>query len=348
LITIFVYEWLSGGGMEPSVADALTPPDVGALLHEGRTMRDALVADLAALPEVRVSYASCRFESGKPAATQAATHCMPAFGEHVSDFVGRISRVHDFTWLIAPECEGLLLRLHDVVGPARWLGCARAAIEVASSKRATGEALAAHGIRTTLALDPDRLAQESAAASRGTCWVVKPDDGAGGLDTILYADAAVAHADYLERCRAGRKPVLQQWVDGEALSLTLLCSPLGAALLSINRQRIGLVGESDAPRRMVQVEGVEINRIDLHGAQGRTLAALAARIGRALPGLCGIAGVDLVWHREHGPVVIEVNPRLTSAYAGLSASLGRNVARDALRAFGVLSNGAALASEVHG
>ena len=57
LITIFVYEWLSGGGMEPSVADTVTLPDLGMLLHEGRTMRDALVADLAALPEVGVTYA---------------------------------------------------------------------------------------------------------------------------------------------------------------------------------------------------------------------------------------------------------------------------------------------------
>jgi predicted ATP-grasp superfamily ATP-dependent carboligase len=343
LITIFVYEWLSGGGMEPSVADTVTLPDLGMLLHEGRTMRDALVADLAALPEVGVTYASCRFESGRP----AGTHCMPVVGEDFSDFVGRISRVHDFTWLIAPECDGLLLRLHDVVGPARWLGCARAAIEVASSKRATAATLAAHGIRTTLALDPDRLPQACAAASSGTCWVVKPDDGAGGLETIVYTDAAVARSDYLARCRAGGKPVLQQWVEGEALSLALLCGPLGAELLSINRQRIGLDGEPDAPRRKVQVDGVELNRIGLQGAQGRTLAALAGRIASALPGLHGIAGVDLVWHPDHGPVVIEVNPRLTSAYVGMSASLGRNVARDALRACGVLHDDAALAREVH-
>jgi predicted ATP-grasp superfamily ATP-dependent carboligase len=118
-------------------------------------------------------------------------------------------------------------------------------------------------------------------------------------------------------------------------------------LLSINRQRIGLDGEPDAPRRKVQVDGVELNRIGLQGAQGRTLAALAGRIASALPGLHGIAGVDLVWHPDHGPVVIEVNPRLTSAYVGMSASLGRNVARDALRACGVLHDDAALAREVH-
>jgi tyramine---L-glutamate ligase len=33
-----------------------------------------------------------------------------------------------------------------------------------------------------------------------------------------------------------------------------------------------------------------------------------------------------------GPVVIEVNPRVTCAYIGLSAALGRNLAAELLRA----------------
>jgi predicted ATP-grasp superfamily ATP-dependent carboligase len=54
-----------------------------------------------------------------------------------------------------------------------------------------------------------------------------------------------------------------------------------------------------------------------------------------MPGLRGFAGIDVVWHPSRGPVVIEVNPRLTVAYAGLSAALGGNLAAALLAAHGV-------------
>ena len=65
-------------------------------------------------------------------------------------------------------------------------------------------------------------------------------------------------------------------------------------------------------------------------ALGWEVADLAATV-RALPGLGGFVGIDVVWNEVRGPVVIEVNPRVTSAYVGLSERLGRNLARDVLR-----------------
>ena len=53
---------------------------------------------------------------------------------------------------------------------------------------------------------------------------------------------------------------------------------------------------------------------------------------QALPGLRGFVGVDLVWHAERGPVAIEVNPRVTCAYVGLSDELDRNLAAEILAA----------------
>ncbi len=56
-----------------------------------------------------------------------------------------------------------------------------------------------------------------------------------------------------------------------------------------------------------------------------TCANSAPRIGAALPGLHGIVGVDYI-ATANGPVVVEVNPRLTTSYAGLRRSLGVNPA----------------------
>jgi len=332
LTKIFVFEYLTGGGIDPALAGAGSLADLSALIVEGRVMRDALVADLREIDGVQVSFATSRFETVDP----ALAHCMAAPGESMTAFVARVAREHDFACIIAPECDGLLLHLYDAVGAARWLGCAKEAIRVTSSKSATAACLAAKGIATTPAIEPGHAAAH-AAAHAGRKWVVKPDDGAGGLDTFVFDDFAEACTEYDARAAAARNPVLQEWVDGEPLSLSLICDGKGVELVSINRQRIGL-SESKAPGQrasIVEFDGVTVNQIDKASDQGRVLRELAHRVAEAIPGLRGFAGIDVVWHPSRGPVVIEVNPRLTVAYAGLSAALGRNLSAVLLGAHGV-------------
>lgn len=325
---IFVYEYLTGGGIDPALAGEGSLADLSALIVEGRVMRDALVADLRELDGVHVTFATSRFET----LDAGQSHCMAAPGESMTAFVARAAREHDYAWIIAPECDGLLLRFYDAVGTARWLGCAKEAIRVASSKSATATCLAAHGIATTPALEPGQAGEHGEGR-----WVVKPDDGAGGLDTVVFDRFADACAEYDARAAAARNPVLQAWVDGEPLSLSLICRDKDVELVSINRQQIGLSGGDARGRhpQIVEFDGVLVDQIDRHSDEGRTLDALAQRVAMALPGLRGFVGIDVVWHPQRGPVVIEVNPRLTVAYAGLSAARGSNLARALLMAHGV-------------
>jgi tyramine---L-glutamate ligase len=339
LTKLFVYEYLTGGGIDPALAGEASLLDLSALVVEGRAMRDALVKDLLDLGGVQVTFATSRFETVDP----ARGHCRAMPGESITSFVARVAREHDRAWIIAPECDGLLLRLHDCVGSARWLGCSKEAIRIASSKSATAACLEAHGIAVTSALEPGQFA----VADAPTRWVVKPDDGAGGLDTFVYDHIDDACAEYDARAAAGRNPVLQEWIDGEPLSLSLICGQQGVELVSINRQLIGL-SDTAAPGRtehVVEFSGVEVDQIDRQSAQGLALESLAQRVVSAMHGLRGFVGIDLVWHAQRGPVVIEVNPRLTAAYMGLSelsAQVGRNLAGDLLKAHGV-QHGCAIA-----
>ncbi|WP_233836363.1 ATP-grasp domain-containing protein [Paraburkholderia sp. ZP32-5] len=335
---IFVYEYLTGGGIDPELAGAGSLADLSALIVEGRVMRDALVADLREVDGVEVTFATSRFET----LGAGDAHCMAAPGESMTAFVARAAREHDYAWIIAPECDGLLLRFHDAVGSARWLGCAKEAIRVTSSKSATAACLATHGIATTPALEPGLVGEpDESGEDDAERWVVKPDDGAGGLDTIVFERFADACAEYDARAAAARNPVLQAWVDGEPLSLSLICRDGGTELVSINRQQIGLSGEYTANHmenhaaQIVEFDGVLVDQIDRLSDQGRVLHALAQRVARAIPGLRGFVGIDVVWHPRRGPVVIEVNPRLTVAYAGLSAARGGTLARALLDAHGV-------------
>jgi len=337
LSKIFVYEYLTGGGLDPALAREGGLADLGALIGEGRMMRHALVGQLREIDGLQLTYASSRFETPR----SGTAYRLPSDGESIPAFVGRLAREHDYTWVIAPECDGLLLELHDAVGNERWLGCSREAIRIASSKRATACRLAASGIATTPALSPVEPAGAPEASRRSECeagpWVVKPDDGAGALDTFIFDSFPAACAEYDSRAAVGRNPVLQAWVDGEPLSLSLICREDGAELLSINRQDIvaTLRHAPGAPARIVEFRGVRADQLDLGSARGRTLASLARRIADAMPGLRGFVGVDVVWHPVRGPVVIEVNPRLTTAYAELAATRGRGLTQALLAAHGV-------------
>ncbi|MEF7612959.1 ATP-grasp domain-containing protein [Aquincola sp. MAHUQ-54] len=300
---VFVFEYLTGGG-DAGMAEAGE-----ALLQQGRAMRDAVVADLLEVPGVQVSAAVCEQAARLPPGA-ASAWARP--GESAAAFVAREAAAHDLAWVIAPETGGLLAQLSRRVDPARWLGCDTAAIEVASSKRATLQRLAQAGIATPLAFGDE--------ARR---WVVKPDDGAGTVDTRVHGHVGAAEQDHARRLRAGQPSTLEPWVEGEALSLSLLCEPGRADLLSVNCQQVDV----DVAGR-VSFDGVRINA--LPGAE--SLVRIADAVARALPGLRGFVGIDLVWHRLRGPVVIEVNPRVTCAYEGLSAALDRSIAAEVLAA----------------
>jgi tyramine---L-glutamate ligase len=293
---VWVYEYLSGGGDD----------DFGdELLRMGTAMRDAMVADLLQVEGCSVSTATCARAAVLP---HGAAGVQARAGESAVDFVARQAALHDFVWLVAPETDGLLARLHGAVPAARWLGCDAASIALASSKRATTERLAACGVLTPLAFANDPSTRR---------WVSKPDDGAGAVATRVHADLSAA------RDRANAAMVIEPWVEGAAMSLSLLCRPGRFELLCVNRQHIGIDAQGH-----VSFEGVSIDR----ETDGAAFAAVARDVVRAIPGLCGFVGIDLVWHATRGPVVIEVNPRLTCAYVGLSAALGRNLAAELLDA----------------
>lgn len=309
---VFVYEYLSGGGLTGG-----EDGDDEELLEQGIAMRDALVADLAGAPGIRLSAATTTAESMCAPNLQWVR---PREGESPHDFVCRQAAAHDLCWVVAPETAGLLACMRKLVGSRRWVGCDSVALRVAGSKLATLEHLDRHGIATPLRF---------MGAGQASRWVVKPDDGAGGLHTRVHGTLEQAKADLRQRLRQQQAATLEPWVEGQALSLSLLCGAAGAELLSINAQHIA-VGADDGA---LHFQGVRQGAIALDDARAPALRRLAQDAAQALPGLRGCVGLDLVWHAQRGPVLIEINPRLTTAFAGLSQRLGRRLALEALAAF---------------
>jgi predicted ATP-grasp superfamily ATP-dependent carboligase len=301
---IFVYESFSAqrGGSAPRDAD---------LLDAGRAMRDAIVLDLLRLPELQVTCAVGEL-APLPVRHERLEGAARAQAEREVDFVRRQQARHDGCWIVAPETGGLLEQLQAAVAPERRIGCDPAAIRVAASKRSTLALLAAHGVPTPRLYD-------------GTDgWIVKPDDGAGCTATRRHARLAAAQAD--QAARPGT--VLEPFVPGEPLSVSMIVAPDGVRTIAFNRQHI-----REDEDNWLRDDGVEVAALDeRRDARVPALRALGGEVARALPGLRGFVGIDVVCDPARGPVLVEINPRTTCAWVGLSARLRRNVAREVLDA----------------
>lgn len=268
-----------------------------SLAREGAMMRDALIRDLADAPGVEV-VASHDDRVGPP--PLSAISRAISQGADVWATWAALAAETDVAWAIAPETDGLLLRLTKMLRATgvRVIGPNEETIALASSKTRTAERLIAHGIATPAVW---RKAPPDVAGP----FVLKPDDGAGCEATRLVAEPPDA---------PGANDILQPYVAGEAASLTVLRAEGVTRLLSVNRQHVEI---RDGTFRF---RGVTVAALD---DQDGRLAALAVAVGEAMPGLDGVFGIDLVLTPD-GAVVIEVNPRLTTAYCGLREALGEN------------------------
>ena len=285
-IKVFAFDYASGGGT--GAAGAALPD---SLKHHGRIMLGALLADLIKLPEVELITISDPglFRLRFSACLQAA----------------------DAVWPLAPEAGGVLERLsrrvlrHDRI----LLGSRPAALRVAGSKLRTARVLARAGVAVAATYTPEQVLPDD-----GGALVVKPDDGAGCLNTRIFPDAGAALAWIAASGTAGY--VLQPFVPGKLGSLSLLCRDGNAQILSCNEQRIAVRDNQ------FHFLGTTVN--SLSDDAGR-FARLAHSVAAAIPGLWGHVGVDFV-NAESGVVVLEVNPRMTTSYCGLHASIGCNPA----------------------
>jgi len=108
-------------------------------------------------------------------------------------------------------------------------------------------------------------------------WVVKPDDGAGAVATRVHTSFDSALADLASR-RKGSLATLEPWVEGEPMSLSLLCHAGRTELISINRQCIRVNGDG-----ILSYQGVQINAIAMDDPRAAVLRDTAQRVARAIP-----------------------------------------------------------------
>ena len=317
-LKVFVFDHLAAGGQR-------TRPPPQALRRQGEMLQQALLADLGALPGVELVRETSRDATlgpvdqadpsvtdgtGRPIRAGAHPVSLPELRRFGHRFAAGVQAA-DAVWPLVHQSSSTLERLSRGVlrGKRILLGSAPGAVGVAASKLKLAQVLADGGVAAVATYSPHAPLPQD-----GGPWVVKPDDGVGCLDTWLFKDRAAALAWI--RASASDGYVMQPFVAGKLGSLSLICCDGVARVLAYNQERIAM-----RDNRFHFLGSVVNGLRDEDGS----LARLAQQVAAAIPSLWGYVGVDFVL-TARGAVVLDVNPRLTAAYAGLHASIGCNPA----------------------
>jgi predicted ATP-grasp superfamily ATP-dependent carboligase len=310
-LKILIFEYITGGGLRHKPL----PP---ALAQEGELMLRALTDDLLTLPEVELTVFSDDRLAARQSSLGAAELEMVHVGESDNfqalwrEWVARC----DAIWPIAPETGGVLEHLcEDVESRGKTLlNSPASAVRLAASKRATLNRLKREGLAVAPTLPLIEWAETSVLIENrrvDTSFILKPDDGVGCEGTqVIRGSADLAMAPNAENW------IVQSLLEGESLSLSALFAKGRARLLSCNRQLVARAGSGFI------LQGCLVNAIPDDAGVWQNLSD---EIARAIPELWGYAGIDLIL-TETGPVILEINPRLTTSYAGLREATSENTA----------------------
>lgn len=309
---ILVAEYLTSGGLiESSLSQSL--------LAEATMMLKAIVTDLADCKQVKVQVLLDE---------RLNTPELQLIREHVqihsvtqqdgfrSIWLNAIQHV-DAVLIIAPESEGLLQTLCRDVELANklLLNSSSAVVDITASKIKTCQLLAEHGISVIKTDSIDSILDYSFPI------VVKPDDGVGAEGIQILTDQA--GLERIKQTVQTRRLIKQPFIQGQAASLSVVFDGQDTRILSYNQQLIEIEQESIRLCGTVVSEQTEFWQF---------YERLVVQIATILPDLKGYAGIDVV-ETGNGPVLMEINPRLTTSYVGLRQALSINPAECILECF---------------
>jgi tyramine---L-glutamate ligase len=305
---LFVCEFITCGGLNGE-------PLSKSLAQEGLLMRDALLRDLQSLDDWQVS-TTHDIRVGR---SQYASNSIAVDGKtDVWTLWQACMQAADFVWIIAPESSDILFKLTAMVAECKKvnIGCDLDTIAITSSKYKTAQVLKLANIATITSYYFDEW-QPDSGESR---WIVKPDDGAGCEETLLFESVEQVRLWFEAHTEKQKTHIIQPFVQGIPASVSMLGYTGGVQMLSCNLQYI-----SPKDGKLIYLGG------EINGALAyrQYLEPILKQVSNALPGLQGYFGVDvLLDERDLDKItIVEINPRLTTSYVRLHDAIHYNPAQ---------------------
>jgi len=310
---LFVYEYITSGAL----AEQSLPK---SLAHEGDEMLSAIIRDCNESPSFSISMIrDIRLAELDVINNNNRHHChfVSTVDEHQARWQQCLDEA-EAVLIIAPETDGILSNLHRqaLVKNKVILGCHVPAIETTSNKLTCYQQLKKHDIAvadTYLASDVTNIQFTS-----DTPYLAKPIDGAGCLDTYLFDTVKELDRYLLALSDIEQEQIIiQPYINGISASLSLLFSDIDVTVLSINEQQIELENNK------LTFIACHVNGIIEATFSYAQAYKLARQVQDAIPGLWGLIGIDFII-TENSAVIVDINPRVTTAYIGLKSTLQTN------------------------
>ncbi len=311
---VLVFEYIMGGGL---AKQTLTD----SLLNEGVLMLTTLINELAINPALQLTVLldwRCKSIDLPECAEKVIIHNNQPFMDVLSALIDD----HDMVWPIAPEHSDVLYNVSLLVESKarRLLNSSSKAVALCGDKLQMWRLLKKKGIKTVNTLGLDRYRQEF-----NYPLVIKPKDGVGCINTYLVSNVkefsrinelVVDQSDY----------IVQPYIIGQPMSLSCLFHNGRAYLLCCNHQDIS------TEQGQFELIACEVNA---NSSNQQSYQRLIDQLAVDITGLWGYVGIDIIQSESGQLFVVEINPRLTTSYAGINSALGINVANIVL---GLLDN----------
>jgi len=317
-LKVIVYEQVSGGGYAGQ-------PIPASVLSEGFGMLRCVVEDFKAAGHEVTVLLDERLSKLNPPID--ADRTVPIFYPHEPEkFLESVAKINDAIYIIAPETGRTLqsfVELAEQTGK-NSLNCESHAIGKASDKTVLFEVMQKLGVspKTVILSLDEGLAKikETIKKDLGYPLVLKPADGVGcsGLSLVNQENQLAAAIAKISSESTGKRFIAQEFIRGEAASVSLLSTGKKAKAISLNKQNIIL----SCPDEPSSYEGGAVPFE--HWLKQETFK-IAEKVTESFSDLKGYVGVDFVL-TEHKPFVVDVNPRLTTSYIGLRKVAQFNVA----------------------
>jgi len=219
----------------------------------------------------------------------------------------------DFIWPIAPEMDGELEKVTKLIEQENvaLLNSSLSAISICSDKLATSNRLKEKGLDVVDSIQWDQFLQNYPAP-----WVLKSKYGVGCLDNYFIANKEEL-IKISQQINNKMDYIIQPYIKGEVLSLSCLFKQGKAWLLCCNKQDV-ILNEGTFELKACIVNISDENNIIYQN--------IIDQIASSIPGLFAYVGIDIIQAENNVPMILEINPRLTTSYVGINQAIGYNVA----------------------
>jgi len=308
-LNLLIFEYVSGGGYANMKLSS-------SILSEGYGMLRSLISDCKAAGHNVTTLLDSRLKEFNPPneADQIVSVSSP---NELYAKLKEHSSVADAVYVIAPESSQVLKKLVHTIETSGGtsLNCEIDAIKRVSNKMTAYETLERMGLKVpeTVLMDIHEKTENIRRLIKelGYPLVFKPLDGVscGGLSLVKDEGDIAGAVKKVAHESLSKHFIVQKVIRGKAVSVCVISTGDKAVAVTLNRQLVTLASPDGESRYYGGVVPFD------HSLEKEALRA-AQRVVEGIGGLKGYVGVDIILSDED-PILMEVNPRLTTSYVGL-------------------------------